>query len=183
MEPESLYNLLQLPSEAALPTEEQLPPGAKKKYLPPSSRKDPKFEELQKVLVEWINAALLPEHVVVRSLEEDMFDGLILHHLFQKLAGLRLQVEEIALTAASQRRKLEVVLGAVNRALQVEEPQAKWSVEAIFNKDLVATLHLLVALAKHFQPSLPLPSNVQVEVVTIEVTGPGPGIRTQDGAP
>lgn len=47
----------------------------------------------------------------------------------EKLAGLRLQVEEIALTAASQRRKLEVVLGAVNRALQVEEPQAKWSVE------------------------------------------------------
>ncbi|KAF7461394.1 hypothetical protein GHT09_015131 [Marmota monax] len=173
MEPESLYNLLQLPSEVALPTEEQLPQGAKKKYLPPSSRKDPKFEELQKVLVEWINAALLPEHVVVRSLEEDMFDGLILHHLFQKLAGLRLQVEEIALTAASQRRKLEVVLGAVNRALQVEEPQAKWSVEAIFNKDLVATLHLLVALAKHFQPSVPLPSNVQVEVVTIESTKSG----------
>ncbi|XP_071465510.1 gamma-parvin isoform X3 [Marmota flaviventris] len=173
MEPESLYNLLQLPSEVALPTEEQLPQGAKKKYLPPSSRKDPKFEELQKVLVEWINAALLPEHVVVRSLEEDMFDGLILHHLLQKLAGLRLQVEEIALTAASQRRKLEVVLGAVNRALQVEEPQAKWSVEAIFNKDLVATLHLLVALAKHFQPSVPLPSNVQVEVVTIESTKSG----------
>ncbi|XP_046285112.1 gamma-parvin isoform X1 [Marmota monax] len=173
MEPESLYNLLQLPSEVALPTEEQLPQGAKKKYLTPSSRKDPKFEELQKVLVEWINAALLPEHVVVRSLEEDMFDGLILHHLFQKLAGLRLQVEEIALTAASQRRKLEVVLGAVNRALQVEEPQAKWSVEAIFNKDLVATLHLLVALAKHFQPSVPLPSNVQVEVVTIESTKSG----------
>uniref|UniRef100_UPI004038A673 gamma-parvin n=1 Tax=Callospermophilus lateralis TaxID=76772 RepID=UPI004038A673 len=173
MEPESLYNLLQLPSEVALPTEELLPQGAKKKYLPPSSRKDPKFEELQKVLVEWINTALLPEHVVVRSLEEDMFDGLILHHLFQKLAGLRLQVEEIALTAASQRRKLEVVLGAVNRALQVEEPQVKWNVEAIFNKDLVATLHLLVALAQHFQPSVPLPSNVQVEVVTIESTKSG----------
>ncbi|KAM5174214.1 gamma-parvin [Callospermophilus lateralis] len=49
MEPESLYNLLQLPSEVALPTEELLPQGAKKKYLPPNSRKDPKFEELQKV--------------------------------------------------------------------------------------------------------------------------------------
>ncbi|XP_076965396.1 uncharacterized protein LOC143397289 [Callospermophilus lateralis] len=48
MEPESLYNLLQLPSEVALPTEELLPQGAKKKYLPPNSRKDPKFEELQK---------------------------------------------------------------------------------------------------------------------------------------
>lgn len=36
------------------------------------------------VLMEWINTTLLPEHIVVRSLEEDMFDGLILHHLFRK---------------------------------------------------------------------------------------------------
>lgn len=38
----------------------------------------------RQVLMEWINAELLPEHIVVRSLEEDMFDGLILHHLFRK---------------------------------------------------------------------------------------------------
>ena len=44
----------------------------------------------------------------------------------------------------------------------------------IFNKDLLATLHLLVALAKRFQPDLPLPTNVQVEVITMEVrAGPG----------
>ena len=36
------------------------------------------------VLMDWINAELLPEHIVVRSLEEDIFDGLILHHLFRK---------------------------------------------------------------------------------------------------
>ena len=34
--------------------------------------------------MDWINAELLPEHIVVRSLEEDIFDGLILHHLFRK---------------------------------------------------------------------------------------------------
>ncbi|XP_053441104.1 gamma-parvin isoform X2 [Nycticebus coucang] len=147
--------------------------GEKKKYLTPTSRKDPKFEELQKVLMEWINATLLPEHIVVRSLEEDMFDGLILHHLFQKLAALKVDVEDIALTAASQRRKLEVVLESVNRSLQLEEPQAKWSVDAIFKKDLLATVHLLVALAKRFQPELALPNNVQVEVITIESTRSG----------
>lgn len=38
----------------------------------------------RQVLMEWINTTLLPEHIVVRSLEEDMFDGLILHHLFRK---------------------------------------------------------------------------------------------------
>ncbi|MBW01193.1 Gamma-parvin, partial [Eschrichtius robustus] len=123
--------------------------------------------------MEWINAELLPEHIVVRSLEEDIFDGLILHHLFQKLTGVKLDVEEIALTAASQRRKLAVVLEAAGQSLQVEEPQAKWSVESIFNKDLLATLHLLVALAKRFQPELSLPTNVKVEVIIMESTKSG----------
>ncbi|XP_010958477.2 gamma-parvin isoform X2 [Camelus ferus] len=173
MEPEALYNLLQLPGKVDPPAVEELSQGEKKKFLPPTSRKDAKFEELQRVLMEWINAELLPEHIVVRSLEEDMFDGLILHHLFQKLAGLKLDVEEIALTAANQRRKLTVVLEAANQSLQVEEQQAQWSVETIFNKDLLATLHLLVALAEHFQPDLPLPANVQVEVITMESTKSG----------
>ncbi|XP_069851950.1 gamma-parvin [Dipodomys merriami] len=173
MEPEPLYNLLQLPKDAPGAVEKEIPQGEKKKYLPPNSRRDRKFEELQKVLTEWLNMTLLPEHIVVRSLEEDMFDGLVLHHLFQKLSGLSLEVEEIALTAASQRRKLGIVLEAMNRSLQVEEPEAKWAVEAIFNKDLLATLHLLVALARKFRPDLRLPSNVQVEVLTIESTRGG----------
>ncbi|KAM7243618.1 hypothetical protein CapIbe_004226 [Capra ibex] len=173
MEPESLYNLLHLPGKVDPPAEEELLQGEKRKFLPPTSRSNPKFEELQKVLMDWINAELLPEHIVVRSLEEDIFDGLILHHLFQKLSGLKLDVEEIALTAASQRRKLTAVLESVDQSLRVEEPQAKWSVESIFRKDLLATLNLLVALAKHFQPDLPLPTNVQVEVITMEHTKSG----------
>ncbi|CAI9165854.1 unnamed protein product [Rangifer tarandus platyrhynchus] len=173
MEPESLYNLLQTPGKVDPPAEEELSQGEKRKFLPPTSRNNPKFEELQKVLMDWINTELLPEHIVVRSLEEDIFDGLILHHLFQKLSGLKLDVEEIALTAASQRRKLTAVLESVDQSLQVEELQAKWSVESIFSKDLLATLHLLVALAKRFQPDLPLPTNVQVEVITMEHTKSG----------
>lgn len=36
-------------------------------------------------------------------------------------------------------------------------------------KDLLSTLHLLVAIAKHFKPNLAMPPNVQVETITIEV--------------
>lgn len=126
MEPESSHGLQQLPTEARLPREGELPPGEKKKHLAPASRKDPRFEELQQVLMEWINATLLPEHIVVRSLEEDLFDGLILHHLFQKLAALRLEMEEMALTCASQQRKLAVVLDAVNRSLQPSSARTCW---------------------------------------------------------
>ncbi|XP_010632658.1 gamma-parvin isoform X2 [Fukomys damarensis] len=91
----------------------------------------------------------------------------------EKLAGLKLEAEEIALNAASQRRKLEVVLGAVDQSLRAVAPLNRWSVDAIFSKDLLATLHLLVALARHFQPDLALPPDVRVEVVTIESTKSG----------
>ncbi|XP_055963001.1 gamma-parvin [Sorex fumeus] len=172
MEPKSSSPLLPLLPWELGQSEEAPLPGEKKKFLPPTTRADPKFEELQKVLIEWVNTKLLPEHIVVRSLEEDMFDGLVLHHLLQRLAGLRLEVEEMALTASSRRRKLTVVLEAIDRSLQPEQPP-KWSVDAIFNKDLLATLHLLLALATRFQPDLALPSNVRVEVILMESTKSG----------
>ncbi|XP_072452482.1 gamma-parvin isoform X2 [Notamacropus eugenii] len=173
MESECIYNLLQLPANIKPQAVEDLAQGEKKKYLQPASRKNPKFEELQKVLMEWINSTLFREHIVVQNLEEDLFDGLVLHHLLQKLSSVTLEVEEIALTASNQKRKLAIVLEALHQCLQLEESSAKWNVESIFNKDLLPTLHLLVAMAKHFQPDLPLPANVQVEVVTVESTKNG----------
>uniref|UniRef100_A0A8C4VK59 Parvin gamma n=1 Tax=Gopherus evgoodei TaxID=1825980 RepID=A0A8C4VK59_9SAUR len=116
-------------------------------------------------LIDWINTTLKQEHIVVKSLEEDLFDGLILHHLL----GKSLDVEKIALTEKKQKHKLAVILEAVAQSLQLEESQLKWSVDSIFQKDLLSTLCLLIAIAKHFQPDLPIPSNVSVEVIIIEV--------------
>lgn len=48
------------------------------------------------------------------------------------LTGLRLEVEEMALTAPNQRRKLEAVLEAVNRSLEVEGQPLKWNVESMW---------------------------------------------------
>ena len=36
-------------------------------------------------LIDWINTTLKEEHIVVKSLEEDLYDGLVLHHLLGKL--------------------------------------------------------------------------------------------------
>uniref|UniRef100_A0A8C8E8T3 Parvin gamma n=1 Tax=Otus sunia TaxID=257818 RepID=A0A8C8E8T3_9STRI len=118
------------------------------------------------LLIDWVNTTLKEEHIVVRSLEEDLYDGLVLHHL---LGSIKLDVDKIALTEKKQRQKLSVILEAVAKCLQLEESQLKWSVESIFTKDLLSTLHLLVAIAKHFTPSLAMPPNVQVETITIEV--------------
>ncbi|XP_068134287.1 gamma-parvin isoform X2 [Hyperolius riggenbachi] len=148
--------------------------GEGKRVLQPTAESDPKLQELKTFLVDWINFELKHEHIVVKSLDEDLFDGLILHHLLQKIANITLEVEEITLSAKNQKRKLGVILEAVSRCLQLEEgQQQKWSVASIHSKDLLATLHLLIALAQHFRPDLPLPPNVSVEVVVMEPTKSG----------
>nr|XP_030119267.3 gamma-parvin isoform X3 [Taeniopygia guttata] len=154
-------------------TEDVLAKGEKRKLIKPTSSSNPKLEELKLFLTDWINRTLKQEHIVVKSLEEDLYDGLVLHHLLENLGSLKLDVEKIALTEKKQRQKLSVILEVVAKCLQLEESQLKWSVESILAKDLLSTLHLLVAIAKHFEPTLALPPNVQVETITIETTSRG----------
>ncbi|KAJ7329465.1 hypothetical protein JRQ81_015639 [Phrynocephalus forsythii] len=122
-----------------------------------------------KFLIDWINTTLKHEHIVVRSLEHDLYDGLVLHHLLEELGSVTLEVEKIALTEKKQQLKLTIILETVNQLLHLDENELKWSVNAIFKKDLLSTLHLLVAIAEHFQPDLAMPSNVKVDVINIEV--------------
>ncbi|KAJ7997885.1 hypothetical protein DPEC_G00216810 [Dallia pectoralis] len=148
--------------------------GEKRKIIQPTSLNDPKLEKLKAVLVDWINSTLKVEHIVVQSLDEDIFDGLVLHHLLGTLAGVQLSVDEIALTSTAQIHKLEVVLDALNEKLGLQDSSlVRWNVKLIHSKDLLATLHLLVAIVRCFQPDLELPENVSVEVVLLEVNKSG----------
>ncbi|XP_077325508.1 gamma-parvin isoform X1 [Lithobates pipiens] len=147
--------------------------GEARRHLQPNSENDPKLQELKTFLIDWINAELKQEHIVVKSLEEDLFDGLILHHLLQKIGSLTLEVEEITLSTTNQKRKLNLILEEVSRCLQLEDSQLKWNVALIHSKDLLATLHLLVALVQHFRPDLPLPADVSIEVIVVEPTKSG----------
>ncbi|KAG8012812.1 Gamma-parvin, partial [Nibea albiflora] len=146
----------------------------KQKLIQPASSKDPKLGKLKETLVCWINSTLKAEHIVVQSLEEDLYDGLVLHHLLSKLAGVHLPVEEMAMTTAAQIRKLEVVLEELGKRLGLQDSsRIKWNVKLIHNKDLLATIHLLVAMVRCFQPELDLPLNVKVEVILVETNKSG----------
>ncbi|XP_056128536.1 gamma-parvin isoform X1 [Rhinichthys klamathensis goyatoka] len=148
--------------------------GAERRMIiQPTSLDDPKLNKLKEVLVDWINKTLQIEHIVVRSLEEDLYDGLVLHHLLRRLAGVHLHVEEIALSTDVQLRKLDAILTAVNETFELNEETAKWNVKLIHSRDLLATLHLLVAIVRRFQPDLVLPVNVSVEIIQCEVTKSG----------
>ncbi|XP_058661244.1 gamma-parvin [Ammospiza caudacuta] len=178
MDPDFLNAFTQPSTLDRFLTEDVITKGEKRKLIKPTSSNNPKLEELKLFLTEWINRTLKEEHIVVKSLEEDLYDGLVLHHLLENLGSLQLDVDKIALTEKKQRKKLSVILEVVAKCLQLEESQLKWSVESILAKDLLSTLHLLVAIAKHFEPTLALPPNVQVETITIEsISG---GLKTSN---
>ncbi|KAG7230942.1 hypothetical protein INR49_024971 [Caranx melampygus] len=84
--------------------------------------------------------------------------------------SVNLPVEEISLTSTAQIRKLEVILEELDKRLGLQDSsQIKWNIKLIHNKDLLATIHLLVAMVKCFQPEMELPPNVKVEVVAVEL--------------
>ncbi|XP_072770114.1 gamma-parvin isoform X1 [Nerophis lumbriciformis] len=146
--------------------------AGKMKMIQPQSMKDPKLDKLkEQVLLDWINTSLKAEHIVVQSVEEDLYDGLVLHHLLARLAGVHLTLEEMALTPSAQIHKLEAVLEELDKSL--DQQDTKWDVSLIHKKDLLATLHLLVAMVTRFQPEVELPSDVKVQVVVLEVSRTG----------
>uniref|UniRef100_A0A8B9UZN3 Parvin beta n=2 Tax=Anas TaxID=8835 RepID=A0A8B9UZN3_9AVES len=135
--------------------------------IDPNSKEDPKFKELIKVLIDWINDVLVEERIIVKHLEEDLYDGQVLQKLLEKLADRKLNVAEVTQSEIGQKQKLQTVLEAVHDLLRPHGWTIKWNVDSIHGKNLISILHLLVALAMHFQAPTRLPEHVSVQVVVV----------------
>ncbi|EDL04456.1 parvin, beta, partial [Mus musculus] len=129
------------------PEDTQLEENEERTMIDPTSREDPKFKELVKVLLDWINDVLAEERIIVKQLEEDLYDGQVLQKLLEKLAHCKLNVAEVTQSEIGQKQKLQTV--------------------PIHGKNLVAILHLLVSLAMHFRAPIHLPEHVTVQVVVV----------------
>lgn len=139
--------------------------------IDPVSARDPELIKLQQILIDWINDELAEQRIIVQRLEEDMYDGQVLHKLWEKLTGRKLDVLEVTQSEEGQRQKLNIVLRAVNHTLGFHHKVPKWSVESVHSKNLVAILHLLVALVRHFRAPIRLPENIFVTVVIAQKNG------------
>ncbi|XP_036376028.1 beta-parvin isoform X2 [Megalops cyprinoides] len=159
---------LQPSSTDLLPEDTLLEENAERTMLDPTSRDSPKFKDLQKVLIDWINNELEEERIIVKDLEEDLYDGQVLQKLFEKLSGRKLNVAEVTQSEIGQKQKLQTVLEAVNELLTPHGWAIEWSVDLIHGKNLVAIIYLLVALAMHFQAPIRLPEQVSVQVVVVK---------------
>uniref|UniRef100_A0A4W4FXM9 Calponin-homology (CH) domain-containing protein n=1 Tax=Electrophorus electricus TaxID=8005 RepID=A0A4W4FXM9_ELEEL len=134
----------------------------------PNSKNDRKLQELIKVLIDWVNDVLVGERIIVKDLAEDLYDGQVLQKLFEKLEGEKLNVAEVTQSEIAQKQKLQTVLERINEALRVSPRNAKWNVDSVHAKSVVATLHLLVALSQHFRAPLRLPEHVSIQVVVVQ---------------
>uniref|UniRef100_A0A3B4FFV7 Parvin beta n=1 Tax=Pundamilia nyererei TaxID=303518 RepID=A0A3B4FFV7_9CICH len=150
------------------PEDTLLEENAERIMLDPTSRENPKFKDLLKVLIDWINSELEEERIIVKDLEEDCYDGQVLQKLFEKLSGRKLNVAEVTQSEIGQKQKLQTVLEAVNDVLRPHGWTVEWSVDSIHSKNLVAIIYLLVALAMHFQAPIRLPEHVSVQVVVVK---------------
>ncbi|KAM5289057.1 beta-parvin [Ctenodactylus gundi] len=149
------------------PEDTQLEENEERTMIDPTSREDPKFKELVKVLLAWVNDVLAEERIIVKQLEDDLYDGQVLQKVLEKLAGRKLNVAEVTQSEIGQKQKLQTVLEAVQELLRPHGWVLRWSVDAIHSKNLVAIIHLLVSLAVHFRAPIRLPEHVSVQVVVV----------------
>ncbi|XP_071465507.1 beta-parvin isoform X5 [Marmota flaviventris] len=149
------------------PEDTQLEENEERTMIDPTSREDPKFKELVKVLLDWVNDVLVEDRIIVKQLEEDLYDGQVLQKLLEKLADRKLNVAEVTQSEIGQKQKLQTVLDAVLDLLRPHGWALRWSVDSIHGKNLVAILHLLIALATHFRAPIRLPEHVSVQVVVV----------------
>uniref|UniRef100_A0A672SDJ2 Parvin, beta n=1 Tax=Sinocyclocheilus grahami TaxID=75366 RepID=A0A672SDJ2_SINGR len=112
-----------------LPEDTLLEENAERTILDPTSREDLNFKDLQKVLIDWINSELEEDRIIVKDLEEDLYDGQVLQKLFEKLSGHKLNVAEVTQSEIGQKQKLQTVLEAVNGVLRPLDWNTEWSVD------------------------------------------------------
>lgn len=123
--------------------------------IEPHSYDDPKLKQLIEILIEWINDELASHRIIVKDIEEDLYDGQVLQkllgeftmdchyclccHLYikitsyfslEKLSNEKLDVVEVTQSEEGQKQKLKTVLDNVQRILGLGRwNQQKWSVD------------------------------------------------------
>lgn len=83
--------------------------------IEPKSMEDRNVQELVGILIDWINDELADQRIIVKTLDEDLYDGQVLQKLLEKLTGDKLDVPEVTQSEEGQRQKLSIILIHVNK--------------------------------------------------------------------
>lgn len=143
-----------------------------KRLLTTESRDDPRVQEVIQLLIHWLNYELAPQRIVVKHIQEDLYDGQIIQKLTEKLGNIKIEVPEVSQSEEGQRQKLHKVIETVNRIIaQGQYEKAKWNADLIHNKDTVAIIQLLVAIAVYFRAPIRFPEYVNAQILVVHKKG------------
>jgi len=67
-------------SHCLIPSEE----NEERTMVEPKSYSDPKLQELMNILIDWVNDVLADHRIIVKNLEQDLYDGQVLQKLYGK---------------------------------------------------------------------------------------------------
>lgn len=103
------------PNAPEIPPEDyNLGENEQRSIIQPQCLNFPDVRDLFQTLIDWVNDELVEERIIVSNIEQDLYDGQVLHKLWEKLTGNKLNVLEVTQSEEGQRQKLTVVLNAVN---------------------------------------------------------------------
>jgi parvin len=160
---EGIYPLFNIDPESYL-----LDEGDERSMLEPNSYNNPDFKQTINVLFNWINSTLNKDSIIVRSFEDDLYDGYILGKLIEFYQpNTRLLYDDIPLSEDSKKQTLKRVLNYLDTCLT--QP-IKWTFEQIYNRDLISILHLLLTLMKFFniKTCYDLPKDLLLKVIVVK---------------
>src|SRR6202044_1377430 len=121
-------------------------------------------------LFNWINSSLNKYSIIIRSFEDDLYDGYILGKLIEYYQpNIRLLDDDIPLSEELKKKTLKRVLNYLETCLN--QP-IKWTFEQIYNRDFIAILHLLLTLMKYFNIKTwhDLPKSLLLKVIIVKKT-------------
>uniref|UniRef100_A0A915Q2E4 Calponin-homology (CH) domain-containing protein n=1 Tax=Setaria digitata TaxID=48799 RepID=A0A915Q2E4_9BILA len=137
--------------------------GEEKRLLTVESRDDERVQEVIQLLIHWLNYELAPQRIVVKHIQEDLYDGQIIQKLTEKLANIKIEVPEVSQSEEGQRQKLHKVIETVNRLIAQDSHLRI----LILLQDIVAIIQLLVAIAVYFRAPVRFPEYVNAQILII----------------
>lgn len=155
--------------------EQQLDPelmhdGETRTLIDRDSMRQLDFIQLVQLLTGWINDELADQRIIVRDLQEDLYDGQVLCKLVERLQNIKLDIIEVTQNELAQKYKIKTVLDTLNRifSLQARWARIRWSIEGIHGKNMVEIIRLLVTMALYYRAPIKMPPNVQVNVLIFQ---------------
>lgn len=122
-----------------------------------------------------MNDILADDNTNVSSIREDFYDGVIFKKILEKLTGQKLLLPLGDEVQAKERQKKNLcsVLDKISQILRLSPDLIPWSLDSVFEQNLLDNVQILLALIHHFNPKdkllLLLPKVLTVHVIQIQL--------------